>query len=172
MSMDDDLGTSRLLLHAMSVTDAEHVVAGSAPAGVRWALGYPSPGDKGAAMRFLTTCEGVGDPSPFGLYEIRLREDGAVIGGVGFHRAPDERGSVTIGYGLVESARGKGYASEALRALLRFARDQGVAQVLGDADADNIASQRVMAAAGMRLVAEDASVKYYLVDWGDDDGDE
>ncbi|MGQ4488645.1 GNAT family N-acetyltransferase [Streptomyces sp. SAS_281] len=161
----NDLETPRLFLHPMSPADAEHVAAGSPPAGARWAPGYPSPGERGAASRFLTTCADTGDPSPFCSYEIRLRTDGVVIGGIGFHGAPDDRGSVTIGYGLVESARGRGYASEALRALLRFAREQGVSRVRGDADTGNIPSQHVMTAAGMRLVGEDASLKYYLAEW-------
>ncbi|MCX0247495.1 GNAT family N-acetyltransferase [Streptomyces drozdowiczii] len=160
-----DLETPRLVLHPMTPADAEHVAAGSPPAGARWAPGYPSPGERGAASRYLATCADTGDPSPFCSYGIRLRTDGLVIGGIGFHGAPDDRGGVTIGYGLVESARGRGYASEALRALLRFAREQGVARVRGDADADNVPSQRVMTAAGMRLVGEDASLKYYLAEW-------
>ncbi|MFD5729325.1 MULTISPECIES: GNAT family N-acetyltransferase [unclassified Streptomyces] len=160
-----DLETPRLVLHPMTPAEAERVAAGSPPAGARWAPGYPSPGERGAAARHLATCLATGDPSPFGSYEIRLRADGVVIGGIGFHAAPDERRGVTIGYGLVESARGQGYASEALRALLRFAREQGVVRVRGDADTDNIASQRVMTAAGMRLVDEDASLKYYLAEW-------
>lgn len=35
----------------------------------------------------------------------------------------------------------------------------------GDADTGNAPSQRVMTAAGMRLVSEDASLKYFLVEW-------
>jgi hypothetical protein len=53
-----------------------------------------------------------------GNYEIRRREGGQAIGGVGFCGPADENGRVTIGYGLIPSARGQGYASEALRGLL------------------------------------------------------
>lgn len=94
-----------------------------------------------------------------------------MIGGLGFHGAPDENGHVTIGYGLVPSAQGMGYASEALRALLRFARDQGVSCVHGDTDLDNLASQRVMEAVGMRLVKEDEQLKHYRIDWGPQAGE-
>lgn len=87
-----------------------------------------------------------------------------MIGGLGFHGPPDATGTVTIGYGLVPSARGTGYASEALRALLRLARDQGVRRVHGDADLDNIASRRVMEAVGMRLAEEDEKLAYYRID--------
>lgn len=108
-----------------------------------------------------------GDPQPFGAYEIRRREDGEAIGGIGFHGPPDEDGAVTIGYGLVPAAQGRGYAAEALRGLLRFARAQGVAQVRGDTDRGNTASQRVMRAAGMDLVGEDERLMYYAVRWPD-----
>ncbi|MFF0217597.1 GNAT family N-acetyltransferase [Streptomyces vinaceus] len=112
------------------------------------------------------TCANSGDPQPFGTYQIRSRADGQVIGGVDFHGSADEEGSVTIGYGLVPSARGKGYASEALRALLPFARTRGVTRVKGDADLGNIASQHVMTAAGMLPAGEDERVRYFEIAWG------
>ncbi|WP_413752090.1 GNAT family N-acetyltransferase [Streptomyces sp. R-74717] len=160
-----DLETPRLFLRLMSASDALQVMAGKPGNGARWALGYPSPGEMAAAERFLDTCATTGDPSPFGSYEIRRRDNGEVIGGLGFHGAPDENRHVTIGYGLVPSAQGMGYASEALRALLLFARDQGVSSVHGDTDLDNLASQHVMTAVGMHLVKEDALLKYYRIDW-------
>ena len=41
-----------------------------------------------------------------------------MIGAAGFQGPPDDTGAVRVGYGLAESARGHGYATEALRALL------------------------------------------------------
>ncbi|KAA2262012.1 GNAT family N-acetyltransferase [Solihabitans fulvus] len=163
----DDLGTARLVLHLLSVDESRRVAAGEPDDAARWAPGYPSQGEVFAARRFLETCTNTGDPRPFGNYEIRRREDGQAIGGVGFHGTPDENGSVTIGYGLVPSVHGNGYASEALRALLAFARARGVTRVEGDTDHDNTASQHVMIAAGMRLTAEDDQLKYYRIDWTD-----
>ncbi|MFJ2115726.1 MULTISPECIES: GNAT family N-acetyltransferase [unclassified Streptomyces] len=165
-----DLVTERLLLHPLTVREAERVTAGEPGAGDRWAPGYPTEGDIVGTRRFLTTCSITGDPRPFGPYEIRRREDGCAIGGLGFHGPPDDDLGVTIGYGLIPSAYGRGYASEALRALLRFAREHGVASVRGDTDQDNTASQRVMTAVGMRLVAEHERLRYYRIEWSDDDG--
>jgi RimJ/RimL family protein N-acetyltransferase len=161
----DDLATERLVLHPLSVMEAERVAAGEPDGEDRWAPGYPADGDMVGARRFLTTCAITGDPQPFGAYEIRRREDGRAVGGLGFHSAPDEDGTVTIGYGLIPSAQGKGYASEALRELLRFARSRGITRVNGDADQDNVASHHVMSAAGMRLVSEDEDLKYYRITW-------
>ncbi|WP_412074973.1 GNAT family N-acetyltransferase [Streptomyces xanthophaeus] len=160
-----DLVTARLVLHPMTVSEAERVVAGDSGGGARWAPGYPSDGDVAAARRYLGTCADTGDPQPFGNYEIRRREDGQVIGGLGFHGPADATGSVTIGYGLVPSARGKGYASEALRGLLLFARARGVTRVRGDADHENIASQHVMTAVGMRPAGQDERVRYFEIAW-------
>lgn len=160
-----DLVTARLVLHPMSISEAEQLVANEPGGSSRRAPGYPTEGDVSAAGRFLSTCVRTGDPRPFGPYEISLRADRRTIGGVDFHGPPDEHGSVTIGYGLVPWARGKGYASEALRALLSFARSQGVASVKGDADHDNTASQHVMTAVGMRPSGEDERVRYFVISW-------
>ncbi|MGW0752975.1 GNAT family N-acetyltransferase [Streptomyces sp. NPDC002587] len=102
-----------------------------------------------------------GDPLPFGAYEIRRRDDGSTIGGAGFHGPADARGRVTVGYGLVPSDRGRGYATEALRALLDHARKHGATAVQGDTGLGNTASQRVMEAVGMRLLREDDRLRYY-----------
>ncbi|MET9887789.1 GNAT family N-acetyltransferase [Streptomyces sp. NPDC006430] len=165
-----DLVTARLVLHPLSVQEAASLARGEPGEDSRWARGYPTGADIAGAQRHLDTCAVQGDPQPFGAYEIRRREDGVTIGGLGFHGPPDPDGAVTIGYGLVPAAQGHGYASEALRALLGFARSQGVIEVRGDADRGNVASQRVMEAAGMTLVEEDHRVKYYAVRWTEPSG--
>lgn len=161
----EDLFTDRLVLHPLSVSEAESLMRGEPGGSAPWGPGYPTEADMVGAMRHVAICEAIGDPQPFGAYEIRRREDGRAVGGLGFHGPPDQDGAVTVGYGLVPAVQGRGYATEALRALLVFARTQGIAQVLGDTDHGNIASQRVMAAAGMHLVGEDERLKYYAVEW-------
>ncbi|MEU1018239.1 GNAT family N-acetyltransferase [Streptomyces sp. NPDC005900] len=160
-----DLETDRLVLHPMSAEEARRLVARTPADGERWGPGYPTDGDVESAGDFLGHCARTGDPQPFGDYEIRERDGGRAIGSLGFNRPPDAEGTVTIGYGLIPAARGKGYAVEALRELLRLARAEGITCVKGDADLDNIASQRVMASAGMRCVGADERVKYFETTW-------
>ncbi|WP_280669254.1 MULTISPECIES: GNAT family N-acetyltransferase [unclassified Kitasatospora] len=160
----DDLVTTRLLLHPMSITEAEHVVAGVPGDSDRWADGYPSAGVLAGARGFLSTCAAAGgDPRPFGAYQLLRREDGLAIGGLGFHGAPDEDGCVAIGYGLIPSAHGQGYASEAVRALLALARAHDITAVTGNTTHDNVPSQRVMTAVGMQLVEDDGRLKHYRI---------
>lgn len=149
----------------MSAAEAERLLAPGPADAAAWAPGYPAEVDAIGARNFLSTCAETGDPQPFGAYEIRRRVDGLAIGGLGFHGPADDDGSVTIGYGLIPSVRGEGYATEAVRALLGLARAHGIRSVRGDTAHDNIASQRVMAAAGLRLVAEDDQLKYYELSW-------
>ncbi|MFR9675516.1 GNAT family N-acetyltransferase [Streptomyces sp. TR02-1] len=162
--------TPRLVLHPLTPAEAERVAARTPEPGDRWAPGYPREDDVDGARLFLAACAVSGEPWPFGTYEIRRREDGRAIGTAGFHGPPDAGGEVAVGYGLVPQARRRGYAAEALRALLDVARRQGVQCVTGDTEADNTASRRTMSAAGMQLVREDARLAHYAVRFPAADG--
>ena len=101
-----------------------------------------------ADRSFLHAAEQHGDQRPFGYFRISRRSDGRAVGGVGFKSRPDKGRAVEIGYGLEPSARGNGYAAEALIALIGFASEHAVTLILADTDLDNIASQRTLEHAG------------------------
>ena len=63
------------------------------------------------------------------LFRSTRTADGKAIGGIGFKGQPNN-GCVEVGYGLVPSARGNGYAAEALAALLDVAADQVIGYAL------------------------------------------
>ncbi|MGW6569880.1 GNAT family N-acetyltransferase [Streptomyces sp. NPDC054975] len=161
----DELLSERLVLRRLTPGDAARIVALLPESPGQWAEGYPSDADVHVAQRFLDARAEHGDPGVFGPYEIRRRDDQVAVGGIGFHGPPDEKRFVTVGYGLAPGVRGQGYATEALRALLELARAQGVAGAKGDADLGNVASQRVMEAAGMRYAGEDERVRFYRVEF-------
>ncbi|WP_152363437.1 GNAT family N-acetyltransferase [Microlunatus speluncae] len=154
-----DLLTERLILHPLTEDEALAIIA-AAPDG----SGYPSPADVEAAVDFVQHCRAAGDPQPFGAYELRLRDTGVPIGGVGFNHPLDDQGATTVGYGLVPDARGHGYATEALLAVLELARRSGAQRVDGSANLDNPASCRVMEAAGMIFSHSDDRERYYSID--------
>lgn len=73
-----------------------------------------------------------------------------MLGSIGFFGPPDlthEVPETEVGYGLVEEARGWGFASEALRALLAETDEVGV-RVRASVRPDNKASIRVLAKCG------------------------
>ncbi len=162
-----DVRTSRLLLHAIDATEGERIVARRAGPTDVWADDFPFEGDIGAVGGFLRATAAHGDQRPFGYYRITRLADGRAVGGIGFKGQPDG-GCIEIGYGLAPSARGHGYAAEAVVALLAIAADHGLSRVIADTTVDNIASQRTLLRAGFRLLATDSELHHYeaLLDVG------
>ena len=69
-----------------------------------------------------------GSEQPWLIRAMILREERHVVGSVGFHRPPDRRGRVEIGYDVVEAERRKGYARESVGALTGWAFSTGRAR--------------------------------------------
>jgi RimJ/RimL family protein N-acetyltransferase len=157
-----DVRTQRLQLHGIDVAEAERIVARRAGPADVWSDEFPSEGDVGAVGGFLSATAALGEQRPFGFYRISRLADARAIGGIGFKGQPDA-GCVEIGYGLVPSARGHGYAAEAVIALLTVATDHGLSRVIADTTLDNIASQRTLIRAGFRLVNMDSELHHYEV---------
>jgi GNAT superfamily N-acetyltransferase len=106
--------------------------------------------------------DGAAVSSPFGYYQIVL--DDTAVGGIGFHGPPRD-GVVEVGYAVVPRARRQGVASRALHLLLDMAAAlPGVRVVCGRTTADNVASQRVMLGAGMRLVGRDPDFLHFEIE--------
>jgi len=162
-----DVRTSRLQLHAIDVAEGERIVARSAGPEDAWADDFPFEGDVGAVRGFLRATAARGEQRPFGFYRITRLADGRAVGGIGFKAQPEE-GCVEIGYGLVPSARGNGYAAEAVVAILAISKDHGLSRVIADTARDNIASQRALIRAGFRVVGTDGDLHYFeaLLDIG------
>jgi RimJ/RimL family protein N-acetyltransferase len=155
-----DVRTPHLHLHPVDVAEAERIVAGAAGPADAWVDDFPSEGDVRAVGAFLHNSAALGEQRPFGYYRITRLADGRAVGGIGFKGRP-ENGCVEIGYGLARSARGHGYAAEAVGALLTIAADHGLTKVMADTTAGNIASQRTLVRSGFRLVGSDDGLHYY-----------
>jgi RimJ/RimL family protein N-acetyltransferase len=157
-----DLRTARLALHAIDVAEAQRIFARSAGPGDAWADDFPFEGDVSAVGVFLRATATLGEQRPFGFYRITRLSDGRAVGGIGFKGQP-ESGCVEIGYGVAPSARGHGFAAEAVVALLTVAADHGLSRVVADTTLDNVASERTLVRAGFRHVRTDATLHHYEV---------
>ncbi|MHC3469160.1 GNAT family N-acetyltransferase [Streptomyces sp. 7R007] len=149
------LTAERLTLQGATPAAAADLRAGGT-GGFDWIVGGPFEGTREAAGMVVKAYEqGVHRPE-FGLFVLVRREDGLAVGAMGFHGPPDEEGRAEIGYDLVEGARGRGYATEALRALSEWAlaRDD-VRTLFATIDRANTPSQRVVTRAGFRKAGED-----------------
>lgn len=155
-----DLETLRLILHAVDVAEAGRITTRRPADEDRWAPDFPFDGDVIGATGYLRASREHGEQRPFGFYRISRAADGCAIGGIGFKGRP-VGGSVEVGYGLVPSARGHGFAAEALTALLGVAAAHGVARVVARTEAGNVASQRTLERAGFTRVGTDEDLLLY-----------
>jgi RimJ/RimL family protein N-acetyltransferase len=74
-----------------------------------------------------------------------------IVGSISLFHADWEVRSAEIGYGVRSEERGKGYASEALGAVTRWALTEGgIQRAWLTANTDNVASVRVAEKAGLR----------------------
>lgn len=153
--------TARLQLTPLTSDEAEHITARDR-SGRSWTPGYPRDDDQDVARMFL------GAPPPseadtlFGPLQIVLLSSGEVIGGIGFFGPPNADGTVEFGYGVAPEVEGRGYATEAVHALLQHAFSTGrVRRALADTTLANHASQRVLEKAGLELVKSDENLHYF-----------
>ena len=147
-------------MYAIDAAEGERIVGRCAGAGDAWADDFPFDGDVIGVTAFLRATAAHGDQRPFGHYRITRTTDGKAIGGIGFKGQPAD-GCVEVGYGLAPSARGHGYAAEALGTLLDVAHDHGLSRVVADTTADNVASQRTLERAGFRHIGTNGDVHLY-----------
>jgi ribosomal-protein-alanine N-acetyltransferase len=159
-----ELTTPRLRLRALAHDDMQALLDGRPAVGQRWADGYPLDGTLVVVAMQADLVKREVERGPFCHYQVLLADEDLVIGDIGFHAPPDDLGEVSIGFGIVPVARGRGYAGEALRALLDWAlRRPEVRTVHADTDLVNLASQRVLLGAGMRLAADEGDRKVFEI---------
>ena len=127
---------------------ARAVLSGVMPPGVRWAEDYPTAGDIEAAELLLQRMREGDEVTPFGMYEIVEIATSTVVGGIGFHRPPDRRGAVEIGYGVVPSHWDQGFGTQAVEEAVELAQRHGAGKVTARTLPPNVASRRVLEKAG------------------------
>ena len=134
--------TERLLLRPVAPDDAPAMVRllGGDEAGVRMTERLPWPMTETAARAWLALRLGPGEHA----FAVCPKGHAGIAGVAGFRREGDRAG---FGCWIGPAFRGRGYATEALRAALAHARSLGVGHAVAETFLDNAASQRVLAKA-------------------------
>ncbi|MFI0482780.1 GNAT family N-acetyltransferase [Actinomadura sp. 9N215] len=147
-----DLTTGRLVLRPWTVAEVTAVLGGERR--THWADDFPSEGDRVIAG-FIAESDGTA-LGEFGQRQLVEKATGLVVGAIGLFWPP-AGGVVEFGYGVVASRRGRGYATEATRALVAFALTApGVESVVAKVELSNPASVRVLENAGLSHLDGDA----------------
>jgi RimJ/RimL family protein N-acetyltransferase len=140
--------TERLLLRPAWSEDAPHLFRAIADEGIVRNLAHaPWPYRPEDAETFVARDRKAGEPAM--LVFLMTGEAPELIGGIGFARKPD--GAMELGYWLARPHWGRGYATEAGRAVVAAGRDSlRLKRIEAGHFLDNPASGRVLEKLGFR----------------------
>jgi [ribosomal protein S5]-alanine N-acetyltransferase len=142
--------TARLLLRRPEAADAEAIFTrySSDPEVTRY-VGWPAHRTVDDTRAFLTFSDEQWDRWPAGPYLVCSRADGTVLGSTGLMFETPH--AAMTGYVFASDAWGRGYATEALEAMIGVARDAGVHRLYALCHTDHRASARVLEKCGFVL---------------------
>lgn len=149
--------TERLLLVALLPEDIEALIACdferfAVLSGFRFPPDNPDIGDLNWHFTAIQTDAG---HVPWRMRVIVERSSKTVVGSINLKGPPNTSGDVEIGWGLIEDARGHGYATEASVAVIKWARQQpGVRFISATIPDDNYPSQRLAKRLGLTRTSE------------------
>lgn len=143
------LGTGRLLMNPVAYADLPAIAALKADPRVYAVM-------LGGVRNRAQTVEDLADDlrcwgkHGVGMWSLRERATGRFLGLAGFHERPDGRG-IGLRFALIPEAHGRGFATEAAGAALRFAHENaGFSRIVAVARETNTGSRQVLGAIGMR----------------------
>ena len=154
--MIHQLVTSRLVLLPASPEQVRAIIAGeyvqaSKLVGAHIPIGWPFNREAQQVLPWhLSALERDANQQLWRIRFIINAATEALIGSVNLKGPPTERGDIEIGWGLVPEARGRGFATEASKAVIEWAfRMREVRRVTATIPEDNAASQKVARRLGM-----------------------
>ncbi|MGA2971254.1 MAG: GNAT family N-acetyltransferase [Candidatus Bathyarchaeia archaeon] len=153
------LETERLWIQLFRLEDAErlHIVFSDPEVMARIRAG-PSPSIEVTRQRLARIMEHQ-DKNGFSMWALIEKGSGVLIGDCGLILVEWRGPEVELAYEIGRAFWGKGYATEAARACLRFGFENlKLSRIIALTDADHLASRRVIEKIGMK---NDGIVHYY-----------
>ena len=139
------LPTDRLRLRPFDDADADALFALHSNAHVLRYWDSPPWSERSRAERFIAACRTMAEEGTGARTAIDRASDGQFLGWCSLSQWNPDFRSASLGYCFTEAAWGHGYATEAARAVLRWAFDTlDLNRVQAEADTRNIASARVL----------------------------
>jgi RimJ/RimL family protein N-acetyltransferase len=154
------LTTDRLIVRSWSIDDAESAlqIFGS-PQVAHWLMPAMTPVPDMDAMRAVLRGWQDAQPAlapPQGRWAVERRFDGRVIGSLAILRLPGATGNLGVAWQLNPQQWGRGYATEAGRALIAWAFSYDIPQLLAVARPANVRAIATAERLGMQRAADTA----------------
>ncbi len=161
-----NIQTTRLILIPITLEITKSLMSGSSKEvenlGIKTNEKWPTEDTKDILPIIYESLEKDKITSGFEAWMIVKKDNMQVIGDIGFHGKPDEKGEAEVGYGLVESERGNGIGFEALKAIIEWAFSQKSVNVIkADCLIANKPSARILEKVGMKEINRDENLIYW-----------
>lgn len=146
------LETERLYLRQFTEADAGLIRNLNSQPGVLQYIPEPIPATDEEAKEVIINIILPQYKNNLGRWATHLKESDKFIGWCGLKMV---KGEIDLGYRFLPAVWGKGYATEAAQATLKYGHQQlQLPKIIAHAHIDNIASQKVLEKIGMQLVGE------------------
>jgi RimJ/RimL family protein N-acetyltransferase len=146
------LETERLVLRPLSVDEADSLHRISNELNVRLYLWDNEHISEATIRSLIAHCDGMFSKEKIGVFGVRMRGREDLLGFCGFVRLKGMEES-ELWYELTQKVWGRGIASEAAWACVRYAFEEvGMERVIAGVDAPNTASLRVIEKLGMKYL--------------------
>jgi RimJ/RimL family protein N-acetyltransferase len=146
-----ELTTARLKLRPLTESDIPaHFAVFADPEVARYWSSEPWT-DVALAEKSIKSIMAAGEDGSEARFGIELLSTGELIGNVGLHHFFEQNRRCEIGYALASKHWNQGYATEALRATIRYGFDAlDLNRIEADIDPRNVGSGRVLEKLGFR----------------------
>ncbi|NII07771.1 GNAT family N-acetyltransferase [Luteibacter anthropi] len=166
----DTFRTTRLHLDSLVSADAETLFAYRGDDAVARYQGW-RPKDLAEARRFIDEQQSTPfrRPDSWAQLAIRDRDTGELLGDLGVHFPASTDDAIEFGVSLRPDRQGKGYAREAMSAMLDASfSDWGYRRAVGSVDPRNVASIALLKSLGFRQEAHHVESYFFRGEWVDD----
>lgn len=157
------ISTERLLLRDYTLADAPalHHLVGAREIALN-TLRIPHPYPEGEAERWISTHDALREKGEL-PFAITLRGSGELVGTVGLHHSREGHDSAELGYWIGVPYWGRGYATEAAAAAVKFGFEElKLNRIFASYFTRNAASGRVLQKIGMR---HEGTMRQHLKKW-------
>jgi len=154
--MKKDVQTARLELREILESDREYLIDLFTDAQVKQTYMLPDFADRGEAELLFTRIRELSEKED--RYVFAISYQGELIGLINDTEIEGTR--IELGYALRPKYHNRGFATEALQAIIKHLFEVGFEEIMAGAFEENVASQRVMEKCGMVRISKTELIDY------------
>ncbi len=164
-----DIVTERLLLRLLGPEDVPAFAAYRSDPEVARFQSWDAPYPVATARALVRGMRDVRFGQPGAWLQVAIDAGGRMVGDVAVHVDGDDPRQASVGFTLAPDAQGRGFATEAVRAVVTLLVDaHGVHRVTAECDARNLRSAALLERVGMRREAHHRQSAWWKGEWTDE----